>query len=100
MLKAPNYYDGVPRRLPGDGQVIVHNVVPAQWADQAPGVQGFRAWTVIEPDLAELVQHGVTKPCNCGWSGLPHYRTGFPESAPPPNVAGRLMPASLRRAWQ
>jgi hypothetical protein len=39
------YLNEVPRRLPSDGRLIVHNWVHAQWEDQRPGFQGFRAWT-------------------------------------------------------
>ena len=57
----------VPRRLPKAG-VLVHNWVHAQWEDQRPGRNGFRVWTEPKPKTGRPL-------CQCGWSGLPHYRT-------------------------
>jgi hypothetical protein len=44
-------YATLPRKLPGDGKVIVHNRVWAQWEDQLPGLRGFRAWTAPKQGL-------------------------------------------------
>ena len=93
MRKIPDYYEDVPHELPAGGRTIVHNRVLAQWADQAPGVNGFRAWAEPRPGLAWLVWQGLAKPCECGWSGLLHYRSAPPENGPPPSVRGKRMPA-------
>jgi hypothetical protein len=46
--------------------VLVHNHI--QHSKNTPnGVNGFRAWTQL-PAPEKLVR------CDCGWSGLPHYR--------------------------
>jgi hypothetical protein len=55
----------VPKKIPA-GRVLVHNQVNHK--ETTPnGVIGFRAWTQL-PDA-----EGLTG-CDCGWSGLPHYR--------------------------
>ena len=76
----------VPRRLPKAG-VLVHNWVHAQWEDQRPGRNGFRVW--MEP------KRKTGRPlCQCGWSGLPHYRTtGLRIAGIPPVVTGKRCPA-------
>ncbi len=81
------YLSEVPRRLPNDGRVIVHNWVYAQWEDRRPGSNGFRAWT------EQLRKRRPS--CSCGWSGLPHYRTlGLGQiDKKPPNVTGKRRPA-------
>ena len=82
--------NSAPRRLPNDGRVIVHNWVYAQWEDQRPGSNGFRAWTE---------QPRKQRPsCSCGWSGLPHYRTlGLGQiDKKPPSVKGKRCPAWVR----
>ena len=56
----------VPKKVP-EGRVIVHNRVHAVYVDQLPGINGFQVWTQL-PDPKELIE------CNCGWSGLPHYK--------------------------
>jgi hypothetical protein len=57
----------VPRQQPRDTRrVIVHNQVVPVSLDQPHGVDGFRVWTQrTAPMLVE---------CDCGWSGLRHYR--------------------------
>ena len=62
-----SYIKNVPRQLPKGGRVLVHNCVHAEWQDQKPGVNGFRCWT------AQIGRHPNMEPCDCGWSGLPHY---------------------------
>ena len=86
-------YATLPRKLPGDGKVIVHNRVWAQWEDQLPGLRGFRAWTAPKQGLKRMPN---LQPCDCGWSGLPHYRTDPEEGGygKPPNVKGKRMPSA------
>ena len=75
----------VPRRLPKAG-VLVHNSVHAQWEDQRPGRNSFRVWMEPKPRTGPL--------CQCGWSGLPHYRTpGLGIAGTPPVVTGKRCPA-------
>jgi hypothetical protein len=57
----------VPRTLPPKGLVIVHSHDRHE-ADTVPSALGFRAW-MQSPDDEPLIE-----PCDCGWSGLPHYR--------------------------
>ena len=90
------YLTTLPRKLPRDGGVIVHNRVHARWADQAPGYDGFRAWVEPKRKLPKSA-----KLCGCGWSGLPHYRTDAKKGDPwhygrPPNIRGKRMPARVR----
>jgi hypothetical protein len=59
-------YLGVLPTVVPQGKVLVHSNVRPQTKDQIPGVRGFRAWT--EKPSRLLVS------CDCGWSGLPHYR--------------------------
>jgi hypothetical protein len=55
----------VPKKIAA-GRVLVHNHMKHK--ETTPnGVNGFRAWTQL-PD-----GEGLTR-CDCGWSGLPHYR--------------------------
>ena len=55
----------VPKKI-RTGRVLVHNHVKHK--NTTPnGTSGFRAWTQL-PDA-----EGLTG-CDCGWSGLPHYR--------------------------
>jgi prophage regulatory protein len=56
----------LPRSIP-PGRVLVHNSV-GHAVTTASGVNGFRAWTEPEPAGPERVK------CECGWSGLLHYR--------------------------
>ena len=78
----------VPSRLPKAG-VLVHNWVHAQWEDQRPGRNGFRVWTEPKPKTGRPL-------CQCGWSGLPHYRTtGLGIAGIPPVVTGKRCPASI-----
>jgi hypothetical protein len=59
------YIDRIPKTLPDDGRIVVHNHVrPARWL----GMNGFRAW------LAPSKKHYEV--CPCGWAPwLPeHYR--------------------------
>jgi hypothetical protein len=79
------YLRALPRHAPAEGRVIVHNCVHAEFEDQWPGSNGFRAWTQ-RPNEAPKI-----KRCDCGWSGLPHYRG--PEQpggyGNPPSVKGK-----------
>jgi hypothetical protein len=93
---ALNYLETLPRKLPKGDKVIVHNRVHAQWEDQWPGDSGFRVWTELKRKLPKSA-----KPCDCGWSGLPHYRTDSKEGEPlhygkPPSVKGKRMPDEMR----
>jgi hypothetical protein len=54
----------IPKSIPA-GRVLVHNHI-RHAVDTPSGINGFRAWTQKPSD-----QLGR---CNCGWSGLPHYR--------------------------
>jgi hypothetical protein len=62
-----DYIFDVPRTLPPEGGVIVHNHVQHEPLT-VPGMVGFQAWTqsIDDEPLIEF--------CDCGWSGLPHYR--------------------------
>jgi hypothetical protein len=84
------YIWNVPKKIP-EGWILFHNRVHAQWDDQAPGVNGFRAW-LTKDELSELP---LAKPCDCGWSGLLHYRIEpkIARYGPPPNVSGQKMPS-------
>jgi hypothetical protein len=94
-----NYIWKLPRKLPKDGSVIVHNRVHAEWEDQEPGDNGFRVWTTRLPKRRSKTKL-TPKPCDCGWSGLPHYRTDPPIRkggyGKPPSVKGKLMPDDIR----
>jgi hypothetical protein len=85
-----HYIARLPRKLP-KGRVIVHNRVHALWEDQPLGYHGFRAWTVT---AREAAQEGW-KPCRCGWSGLPHYRSAPDGMPPPPSCKGKHASARL-----
>jgi hypothetical protein len=60
------YVGVIPKRMRKGYAYLCHNRV-AREVDTMPGVNGFRAWWT-----AELPDGFV--PCQCGWSGLPHYR--------------------------
>ena len=62
------YLSAMPRSVP-KGRVLVHNHIPAkdEGKDRKPGESNFRAWTE-KPSRRLLVR------CDCGWSGLPHFR--------------------------
>lgn len=78
------YLSAMPRQQPKSGRVIVHNFVHAQYADQGPGSHGFRVWTQERDEEPKISR------CNCGWSGLVHYRG--PDAfgyGKPPSVAAR-----------
>jgi len=63
------YLGAMPRSVP-KGRVVVHNHISAKddkGKDRKPGDSNFRAWTE-KPSRRLLVR------CDCGWSGLPHYR--------------------------
>jgi hypothetical protein len=78
----------LPRRLPKTG-VIVHNWIHAQWEDQRPGRNGFRAWIEPKPKTGRPL-------CQCGWSGLPHYRTsGLGIAGVPRVVTGKRCPEGI-----
>jgi hypothetical protein len=68
------YWPGftVPRKLPANGRVIVHNRVQPVRIDQCHGENGFRVWTQNPSNI-------LLAPCGCGWSGLPHYRVRWVE---------------------
>jgi hypothetical protein len=68
MSDDAKYISRLPRSVPA-GRVLAHNPVQATTVDQLPGVRGFRAFTF---PAAEVPDNFV--PCNCGWSGLAHYR--------------------------
>jgi hypothetical protein len=67
MISLPDYIFDVPLTSPPRGLVIVHSH-DRHDADTIPSAHGFRAW-IQSPDDEPLIE-----PCNCGWSGLPHYR--------------------------
>ena len=97
MKDYTKYYANIPRTLPKDGKVIVHNRVHAQWEDQFPGCDGFRAWTEPKQNLSK-----TAKPCDCGWSGLSHYRTDAEAGqlghyGKPPSVKGKRMHVGAHR---
>jgi hypothetical protein len=60
------YINYIPKEIP-TGKILCHNGVIPQTPDQKPGLNGFRPWL---DDKTQSKQYG---PCNCGWSGLPHY---------------------------
>jgi hypothetical protein len=67
-VSAPfDYYPtgSLPKELPADGRVIVHNHVLPVSRTQRHGVNGFRFWRAQLSDRLEK--------CECGWSGLRHY---------------------------
>jgi hypothetical protein len=78
MSKEPaqRYMTSVPRSVP-EGRVLAHNPVQASRIDQTPGDYGFRAFTFSTDGLpSDFV------PCDCGWSGLPHYRPSTRDGEP------------------
>jgi hypothetical protein len=76
----------VPKTI-GRGRVLMHNHVKHDKHTPC-GVNGFRAWTD-----SDRPQNFVL--CECGWSGLPHYRKREPA-----DVRRRLAPEEEIRAWQ
>jgi tRNA (Thr-GGU) A37 N-methylase len=66
------YLDHMPRKIPA-GKVLFHNGVVACDTKQRPNVNGFRVilFSKVESFMA---------PCDCGWSGLPHYRPARQEA--------------------
>src|SRR5262245_31866418 len=57
----------VPHQIPA-GQILAHNQIVHD-ENTPSGARGFRGWFQERlPSRAKLV------PCDCGWSGLPHYR--------------------------
>jgi hypothetical protein len=52
-----------------EGRILVHNHV-RHTPTMQPRVNGFRAWTEDEGVLKE----GKRVLCDCGWSGLTHYK--------------------------
>ena len=64
--RTSRYITHVPKTIPV-GKILCHGGVIPQTSDQKPAVNGFRPW--FDDDI-QSAQYG---PCNCGWSGLPHY---------------------------
>ena len=63
------YLSAMPRSVP-KGRALVHSPgvsAKDEGKDRKPGESNFRAWTE-KPSRRLLVR------CDCGWSGLPHYR--------------------------
>src|SRR5215813_14240564 len=54
----------LPTAIP-TGYVLVHNHIRHR-VNTPSGIRGFRAWFQKPSDRLEQ--------CDCGWSGLPHYR--------------------------
>ena len=71
----------------GKGRVLMHNHIKHDKHTPC-GVNGFRAWTDSSPP-----EHFVL--CECGWSGLPHYRRREVG-----DVRRRLAPEEEIKAWQ
>jgi hypothetical protein len=67
MISMLDYIFNVPLSQPPQGLVIVHSH-DRHDAHTVPSADGFRAWTQ-PPDDEPLIE-----PCDCGWSGLMHYR--------------------------
>lgn len=63
---ASRYITHVPKTIPV-GKILCHGGVIPQTPDQRPAENGFRPWIDSDDQSAEY------GPCNCGWSGLPHY---------------------------
>ena len=61
------YYNGwgIPRFVP-EGRVLAHNHI-MHTGKMQNGVNGFRCWTWPQDKVPSNF-----KPCQCGWSGLPH----------------------------
>jgi hypothetical protein len=76
----------VPKTI-GRGRVLMHNHIKHDKYTPC-GVNGFRAWTDSSPP-----QHFVL--CECGWSGLPHYRRREVGG-----VRRRLAPEKEIKEWQ
>ena len=60
------YVSHVPKTIPA-GKILCHGGMIPETPDQKPAVNGFRPW------LDDDTQSEKYGPCNCGWSGLPHY---------------------------
>jgi len=52
----------------------------------------WKAYGVQSP----ICRHSNMEPCDCGWSGLPHYRIPRKGYENPPNVTGRITLADTR----
>jgi hypothetical protein len=59
------WWKSVPKKIP-EGWALGHNQV-THTTDMHPGPNGFRCWFDKLPVPDNML------PCNCGWSGLPHY---------------------------
>lgn len=62
-LRAGQMPTGIP-----SGYVLVHNHVKHSTGTKC-GVNSFRAWMQLRSREPERLES-----CDCGWSGLPHYR--------------------------
>ena len=60
------YITHVPKTIPV-GKILCHGGVIPRTPDQRPAENGFRPWIDGDDQSAEY------GPCNCGWSGLPHF---------------------------
>lgn len=60
------YINYIPKTIPA-GKILCHGGMIPEMPDQKPAVNGFRPW------LDDDTQSEKYGPCNCGWSGLPHY---------------------------
>jgi hypothetical protein len=67
MISTLDQIFDVPITLPPEGLVIVHSH-DRHDAHTVPTAHGFRAW-MQSPDDEPLIEA-----CECGWSGVPHYR--------------------------
>ena len=56
----------IPSSVP-PGRVLAHNDMPN-------GLDGFRCWTWLKDEVPSNF-----KPCECGWSGLPHVSRSIDE---------------------
>jgi hypothetical protein len=68
-----HYINRIPKSVE-EGRVLVHNHIRHTTRTQS-GVNGFRYWTQ-DPEPERLVC------CDCGWSGLEHYRVKREELEP------------------
>lgn len=64
--RTSRYINYIPKTLPA-GKILCHGGMIPETPDQKPAVNGFRPWL---DDDTQSEEYG---PCNCGWSGLPHY---------------------------
>jgi hypothetical protein len=67
MISTLDYIFDVPLTLPPNGLVIVHSHDQHE-VHTVPSARGFRAW------MQPFDDEPLIEPCDCGWSGLPHYR--------------------------